>query len=196
MPIIAILPVKSFHSGKGRLAHSIAPESRSALGRGLANRTLSTAEAAGLIPVVVTGDDRVSSWAASLGVPALADPGTGLSAAATVGVEWARATRSPWLVLHSDLPLLTASDLAPMTDAISGGREAIAPSSDGGTSAIGAKRPIKFSYGVGSFGAHLGRMRDPVIVTSIGLLHDLDTPADLESALRHPRGSWLGPLLT
>ena len=196
MPIIVILPVKSFHSGKGRLAGSLPPESRAGLGRALAVRTLSATEAAGLIPVVVTGDDRVSSWAAGLGVPALADPGTGLSAAATVGVEWAQATRSPWLVLHSDLPLLDASDLGPLAEAIVGGREVIAPSSDGGTSALGARRQIRFSYGEGSFTAHLGRLRNPVIVTSLGLLHDLDTPGDLDTAVRHPRGSWLGQYLS
>jgi 2-phospho-L-lactate guanylyltransferase len=142
--------------------------------------------------VVVTGDDRVSSWAASLGVPALADLGTGLSAAATVGVEWAQATRNPWLVLHSDLPLLTAADLSPLADAIARGREAIAPSSDGGTSALGGRRPIRFAYGKGSFRAHLAQMQDPLIVASLGLLHDMDTPDDLHSAVRHPRGEWLG----
>lgn len=191
MPTIAILPVKSFHSGKGRLADTLSQESRAALGRAFADRTLSIVEAAGLIPVVVTGDDRVSSWAASLGVPALADPGTGLSDAAATGVEWAQATRAPWVVLHTDLPLLTAPDLAPLADAVADGRETIAPSSDGGTTALGARRRIRFSYGEGSFAAHLGRMQDPVIVTSLGLLHDLDTPDDLKSALRHPLGAWL-----
>lgn len=195
VPIIAILPVKSFHSGKVRLAGSLSPEGRDALGRALALRVLSTTEAAGFIPVVVTGDDRVSSWAASLGVPALTDQGAGLSAAAAVGVDWAEATRSPWLVLHSDLPLLLASDLAPLADALASGRETIAPSSDGGTSALGGRRRISFAYGEGSFSAHLGRLNDPVIVTSLGLLHDLDTPDDLESVVRHPRGSWVGPIL-
>ena len=35
------------------------------------------------------------------------------------------------------------------------------------------------------------RVPDARVVTRRGLLHDLDTPADLESARRHPLGEWI-----
>ena len=50
MPRVAILPVKSFSLGKGRLAGRLADEARSSLGRALAERTAEIAVEAGLIP--------------------------------------------------------------------------------------------------------------------------------------------------
>jgi 2-phospho-L-lactate guanylyltransferase (CobY/MobA/RfbA family) len=70
----------------------------------------------------------------------------------------------------------------------------IAPSADGGTSVLGGQGDARFGYGPGSFHLHLRRFPEAEIVTRPGLLHDVDSPADLESARRHPRGAWLNDL--
>lgn len=191
MPTVAIIPVKSFSLGKQRLAGALHPEKRSRLGRALADHVATTAAGADLLPVVVTGDADVAEWATLAGFPSLPEGGPGLDAAATAGVRWATESGSRWIVLHSDLPLLALSELTELGSALSEGRSVVAPSADGGTSAIGSDEQVVFSFGVSSFHRHLGTLGNPVVVTRMGLLLDVDSPADLEAAVSTPRGRWL-----
>jgi len=191
VPTVAILPVKSFRLGKGRMADDLSAEARSALGRALAERTAGLAVEAGLIPVLVAGDAEVAGWALLQGFPSIPDPGGGLDAAAAAGAEWAGEAASDWIVVHADLPLLTRGELEELDEALASRKGVLAPSSDGGTSALGAPGPMAFSYGPGSFHRHLARCPEAAIVARPGLLHDIDTIGDLESARSHPRGAWL-----
>ena len=189
MPTIAIIPVKSFSEGKLRLATAIDDLRRLALGRALAGHVAKTVVECDITPLIIAGDPEVASWAKVAGFPTVPDPGTGLNAAATSGVERATQTENRWIIIHADLPLLRPDDLDAMTE-LTG--DVIAPSSDGGTSALSATRSIDFEYGSASFHRHLPRLRSPTVVARPGLLHDVDSPADLDSALHHPLGSWLG----
>jgi 2-phospho-L-lactate guanylyltransferase (CobY/MobA/RfbA family) len=148
-------------------------------------------EQSNLVPLFVTADREVAEWAANNGFPSVAERRPGLDQAARAGAEWARASNSSHIVIHADLPLLSAVELTQFSDIGQSGVEVIAPSADGGTSAISAKTPIEYSYGPGSFHRHLRQMNNPVVVATMGFLHDLDSPKDLESASKHPRGSWL-----
>ncbi len=192
MPVVVALPVKSFSDAKGRLGGVLGRSGRSSVGRALADRTLDVVLDAGGEPLVVAGDDEVAAWARSHQVPVIGAP-PGLDAAARAALDWA-GTR-PCAVLHSDLPLLRSEDLGEPFAALASGRPVIAPSSDGGTSLLGGSR--RFSYGPGSFHRHLAALRhvDPLVVVCAGLLLDLDGPADLAAALRHPRGSWLSEVV-
>jgi len=176
------------------MADHISDDVRSGLGRALAERTAALAVDAGLIPVLVAGDSEVAEWAIIHGIPSIPDPGLGLDGAALAGAQWAIEAASEWLVVHTDLPLLTAAELAELNEALSSAGSVIAPSADGGTSALGGSGPAAFSYGPGSFHRHLGSSPTAAIVARPGLLHDIDTFSDLESARRHPRGAWLSDL--
>lgn len=187
----AVIPVRSFRLGKQRLASVLTDHQRHRIGRALAERVTTVAQQAGLTPVVVTADPDVIAWAKSDGIEAMPDRGGGLNGAASTGTARAITSNAPWVVLHSDLPLLQVSDLSPLVEAVEHGRSVIAPSCDGGTSALASSRPVKFAYGPGSFHHHLGRIEDPLILARAGLLHDLDSPLDLESARRQVRGQWL-----
>lgn len=186
-----IVPVKSFALGKQRLAGALSPDARAQLGRALAEHVATTVVSAGLLPLVVTADGEVAEWSTLAGFPSIPDPADGLDAAATAGMQWAMASASSWIVLHSDLPLLGVSDLSALDSALTEGRVVIAPSADGGTSAIGSHGTVAFSFGVCSFHSHLGALGDPAVVTRPGLLLDIDSPADLKAALSTPRGRWL-----
>lgn len=192
MPVVVAVPVKSFAGAKARLAGAIEPKERSSIGRALASRTVSVVKATGAIPLVVAGDGDVADWASTEGIATTVSP-PGLDAAAAAAVRWAGFR--PWVILHADLPLLSPADLEPTLDAVADGRTALAPSSDGGTSLV-AGTP-SFAYGPGSFHRHLALLRhtDPLVVVRTGLLLDLDDPADLAVARRHPRGRWLDDLL-
>jgi 2-phospho-L-lactate guanylyltransferase len=191
VPIVAVVPVKSFLFGKERLAGSLIPDMRVALAQAFAERTADIAAEAGMIPLIVAGDQQVAEWALIRGIPTVDDPGADLSAAAAAGVEWARAAECAWIVLHSDLPLLRVEELTDLAFASEDTGVVIAPSADGGTSALGGTEPLEFSYGPGSFHRHLARRSDAVVIARTGLLHDVDSPADLASARAHPRGAWL-----
>lgn len=191
MPTVAVLPVKSFSVGKGRLAAELSAEARARLGQALAERIAQLTVQAGLIPLLIAGDGEVADWAILHGLPALLDPGTGLDGAAATGAAWADTSASNWLVLHVDLPLLAISDLEALLSGIAEHGAVIAPSADGGTSALGGYGAAVFSYGPGSFHRHLGRFPGAAVVARPGLLHDVDTFGDLESARQHPLGTWL-----
>jgi 2-phospho-L-lactate guanylyltransferase (CobY/MobA/RfbA family) len=120
------------------------------------------------------------------------DMGKGLDGAADIGTGWADETGSHWLVVHSDLPLLTVSDLRALEESLLRNGLVLAPSADGGTSAMGGRGVhYRFRYGPGSFRRHLALYPEAAIVVRLGLLHDVDTYADLDSARNHPRGAWL-----
>jgi 2-phospho-L-lactate/phosphoenolpyruvate guanylyltransferase len=197
-PPLAALAVKPFGAAKQRLSRVLTPSQRHRLGRGLAERTLEIIEDAGLEPVVLAADAEVESWAMARSTAVLTDPGDGLNGAA--GGAAARATRlgRPWLICHADLPLLTAAELRGPAAVVASGGFVLAPSSDGGTSLLGGAGAFAFAYGPASFHRHLARVarHEPTIVTGLGLWLDLDSPADLTAALRHPRGSRLRAILS
>lgn len=190
-----IVPVKSFSLGKRRLSGTLDPATRARLGRRLADHVAATIAAAGLIPLIVTADAEVAEWATRSGYPSLPDPGDGLDAAVSAGVVWSRESGATWLALHSDLPLLETKDVQSLVRTLENRESVIAPSADGGTSALGGREPIDFSYGVASFHRHLPRLTDPGVVTRTGLLHDVDSPADLSSAAATVRGGWINELV-
>lgn len=195
MPTVVVIPVKSFRTGKRRLSDAIDDHRRAGLATALAGHVASTVVAADLIPLIVTADADVAEWATAEGFPSLPDPGDGLDTAATTGVEWAATSGSRWIVLHGDLPLLTVDEMRHLGSLSAARRSLIAPSSDGGTSAIGSHRPIDFAFGAASFHRHLRRLDSPQVVIRSGLLLDVDSPADLAAATSSPLGAWLEEVL-
>lgn len=196
VPTVVIIPIKSFRLGNQRLSDVLDDGRRETLGRALGGHTAGAVEGAGLIPLIVTADPQVAEWATTSGFPSLPDSGDGLSAAAQVGVEWAKASASRWIVLHGDLPLLTASDVTAVDGVMSEGHGAIAPSSDGGTSAIGSDRDFRFAFGVGSFHRHLRRLPRARVIVRTGLALDVDAPNDLAAAASTRSGAWLRDIVS
>lgn len=183
--------------GKGRLSGALNDAARAALGIALAARTAGTVLESGMTPLMVAGDDEMRAWAERKSIALIPDPGEGLNGAADAGVGWCRDRSMDWIVIHADLPLLVRGDIDALISALDEADSVIAPSSDGGTSALGGKgHGVLFSYGPGSFHRHLHNVPEARIVARPGLLHDLDTPTDLESARRHPRGGWIESVLT
>ena len=189
-PLIAI-PVKPFGVAKARLSPVLDASQRRRLGMSVAAHTVTTAVRTGVTTVVVTGDRGVARWANGLGVDVVADSGTGLDGAARAAVAHAGGVGRPWIILHADLPILQSRDLAEPLAAVSAGRPALAPSYNGGTTLVGAAADtFDFSYGPGSFHRHLHAAGEAaVVVTTPGLMLDLDDPRDL-AAIQHTL-TWL-----
>lgn len=188
-PLVA-LPIRSFRDAYRRLAGSYGPDERAALALALASHTAGTVLRAGVKPHVVTSAKEVREWALAEGHRVVADPpGGGLDGAAEEAVRLAGGR--PWLILHADLPCLSPDEVVLALETAQSGERVLAPSYDGGTSALGGRGRYPFRYGAASFHRHLPAGPPPRVITSLGFLLDIDRPQDLAAAARHPRGAWL-----
>lgn len=169
-----VVPIRAF-AGMERLAALLDERRRAVLGRNLAARAVAAAVGAGCSVVVVTGDPEVAGWARAHGSTVITDTGEGLDAAALAGT--AVAADRPWAVVHGDLPFIRSSDVAAL---FAGSLPAIAPSKDGGTSAIAGIGPFRFRYGPASFHRHLAETAGMArVVVRRGLAIDVDSPRDV-----------------
>lgn len=180
MPILGAIPVKPFQSAKGRLGSALDADTRSEIGRLLARQTVEAATGAGIRPLVLAADAEVTSWASAIGVASSPDEGQGLNQAArkVLGSD------QTWIVIHADLPWITASALARVVGKMDEGPVIVA-SPDGGTPVVGWKGDdFVFSYGPGSFHLHLRQLawHRPSIVVDPRLGFDLDLPRHLSYA--------------
>lgn len=179
---MVIIPIRSFNDAKQRLSSVLDAHGRASLARRLAEHVTQKVLQADAEPLVVTADDEVSDWAEQANLATVPDPGEGLNAAAAAGMAHALEHGRPWVILHGDLAWLGKEDVTTLIEALAAGHEPIAPSSDGGTSALGASRQVELSYGPGSFHRHLARLAAPRVVARRGLLLDIDTPLDLSAS--------------
>lgn len=185
--LVVVVPIRSFRSGKGRLAGVLTDAERAALSRTLAGRVLDAA--AGVPVIVVTSDEEVESFATQRGAALLADPGS-LNGAAEAGriAALARGARCV-AVVHADLahptPFAWVADFDGVT---------IVPDRHGqGTNVlcIPTDAAFEFAYGDGSRARHVAEAERlelalrVVIDESLGW--DVDEPDDLiavENAIR------------
>lgn len=197
------VPVRSFEGSKSRLEHRLSPQARNRLTLTLAHRTVSTAVATGLRTAVVTADPVVRAWAASAGAEAIDEPGDrGLDGAAAAVMYWAAIRGHAWMVLHADLPFLSAGDITHAAARRPHRGFVIAPSYDGGTPLLGGPsdpgttRPIDTSYGPGSFHRHLAAVSHlpHTVVCTTGLALDVDSASDFDTMSTLDGGDWLAEL--
>jgi len=184
-----ILPVRDF-DGMSRLDGVLDSRQRNALARKLCTRAASAAHDAKLDLVVISSSSAVTQWADEQGSETWPDPGTGLSGAVSAGVE--RLGTHPWIVLHADLPLVTASALR-MTAGAASNTTVLVPSQDGGTNLIASEGPFPFAYGPGSFHRHFASVPRATIISTAELSIDIDSPTQLAAFPELSRASSLSP---
>ena len=183
MTAAVVIPIRSFDAGKSRLGTRLDPARRADLLQAMAENVVA---AAGPMPVAVVSNAReVRSWAATLGLTVLDDPGT-LDLAAAAGLAWAAAAGFGRVVVaHADLPLATslvpvaADGLRPIVTAVPCHR-------DDGTPVLSlpaAATGFVFSYGPGSFRRHAAAARAAGLAFRVRrdgrLGRDVDAPEDL-----------------
>ena len=188
-----VIPVKASAESKSRLAKVLDAAQREALARAMLDRVVDAASSApNVARVCLIGNSREGQ---DDSVMLLADPGGGLSAAAAAALaEAERQGASRIVVIHADLPQVTARDVALLAAAPSG-EIAIAPDRHGtGTNAISLPLPeargFSFAFGPDSFAKHnaeadrLGLRVEEI--HSQGLARDVDEPDDLPDAAGLP----------
>ena len=170
-----IVPIRDF-SGMSRLSAALDCEGRSKLARKLFARAVNAASQADLDVVVVSSSRDVTDWAGTLGLRVFKDPQLGLSTAAASAT--ASLDGSPWIVLHADLPLVSAPGLRHIAE-LGSEITVLVPSDDGGTNVIASAGTFPFAYGPGSFHRHFAAAPHATIVSNRELSIDIDTPLQL-----------------
>lgn len=197
--IWAAVPLKPVELAKTRLSELLSPWQRRRLVLAMLQDVLSTLLAAPVDRVLlVTRDPNAAAQARRLGADTLYDAAGDLNGALTLAAAAAAgAGAAGLLVVPGDLPLLRAEDIAqliaPLPDTARS--ISIAPSRDGGTSAICLRPPqaIPFSFGPSSFARHLAAAATADIPSRIyhataSTLDDVDTPEDLDRLAQHAAG--------
>ena len=177
----ALIPLKGSGERKTRLAGRLDESQRRTLSHQLFSHVASVLKcSAGVSEVMVLSDMRPEDWDG----PLVFDEGRGLNSELQALVRGLGLRRL--LVIHADLPLVSAEDIAILLAEGESGC-AIAPDRhDSGTNAIALRDPVgfNFSFGADSFAHHRAALQDRVrVVRRLGLGLDIDTPDDLDAAI-------------
>lgn len=177
----AILPLKISEGRKSRLASILSLEERRKLGDHMAAQVVAELRAvSGIGEIIMLSPRPLPNWP----VRHVEDQGRGLNAELD---EVALTIPERLLVIHGDLPLISADDISALLDAAESSGAAIAPDRHGqGTNALALwMRPpaFTFAFGPNSFALHQQRLDDTLaIVRREGLACDIDTADDLAHA--------------
>ncbi|MBY0397686.1 MAG: 2-phospho-L-lactate guanylyltransferase [Thermoleophilia bacterium] len=194
---IAIIPVKRLEQSKSRLLPELPDERRQALTLAMLEDLIEALQAAGCIEriAVTTPDPTVASRARAAGAEVLLRPEPGLNAALEDAAgRLAPAPDEALLVVLGDVAGALPGDLRRLVEAAHapGAPPAgvwLAPSADGGTSAllIRPKGVIPFCFGVDSAARHREAARAADVAyhepSLASLAIDLDQPEDLATFL-------------
>jgi 2-phospho-L-lactate guanylyltransferase len=199
--IAALVPVKRLGAGKSRLLGSLARDAIEQLTLAMLGDIVAALEGVSRIDhiAVVTPDAVVGTAAEAAGAEAMVRTDPGLNPSLDVaGSELAERGLTQLLVVLGDVAGARAEDLEALFDAMEGlgGRGVVlAPSQDGGTSAL-LRAPhtvIPNHFGKDSAAAHRDLARSGGVPYSElplpSLAIDLDRIEDVESLLRIERGA-------
>jgi 2-phospho-L-lactate guanylyltransferase len=188
--IAAAIPLKRLSEAKSRLGGRLSPHERRDLVLWMLRRTVDAVMRSGSVQrlAIVTPE---SDLADLKGLEVLPDR-EGLNASLAGAVEWATILHArSLLILPGDLPLIEPGDVREVIQSVTPEARgvAIVRMEDGGTGALYLQPPdlIPLAFGPDSFERHLALARqkhlDPVVLSTRGLAHDVDTPDDLDALL-------------
>ena len=198
-----LIPVNHLIKTKGRLQNFLDEQERAQL----TLKTLQTAIAAGIDagfnPAILTANENIESLITNDVIIFSEQKSlTGLND--QINYVISKMARTELLIVHADLPLITAASLHQLKKAaLRTNSVVIAKSFDGGTNAIFLRPPKKFvaKYGPESCARHCISAKiaglPATIITPPELYLDLDTPTDLKKLLstvtgrKSPAGKYL-----
>ena len=176
----ALIPVRTGPTAKRRLAHVLRADERASLVERLLEHVVEVLTGTGL-RVVVLSPEPVHVEGAEVWT----DQAPGLNAAVAAALD---SLGTPALVVHADLPLLSADDVAVVLE--SDADVVVARSYDGGTNGLLLRSPIRPAFGVGSAAMHADRARRAGLRAAVldipGFALDVDDEAGLSASGAYP----------
>ncbi|MBI3841052.1 MAG: 2-phospho-L-lactate guanylyltransferase [Thaumarchaeota archaeon] len=196
MKPVVLVPFKA-HSAKSRLSKVLGNRQRASLASEMLLHVLSAVRSAGLLGrcYVVSSRPSVLRLAAMAGASTIREADdAGVNSAVERGMA-SLAEANEFLVVPSDLPLLSAHDLEAALALRSGGMDiVISPSRTfNGTNLLlfSRSRGVRLSYDRDSFKNHLGEAGNMKLRTGVycgpGVVFDVDSPSDLKELVRPGR---------
>jgi len=174
----AIVPWKQGDDSKSRLSGVLGLAARRALASAMAAEVIARlSEIDAIHSLYLLSPAAVPEWPSQW----LPDAGRGLNLELAAARD--RLGKGPFVVIHADLPCLTADDVACLLAAAETKGSAFAPDRHGrGTNAVALTdgQPFRFAFGPDSLTSHRQQRPNAAIVERTGLGFDLDTPADLD----------------
>ena len=179
----ALIPIKQGVGGKSRLGPALERAARNVLSARMARHVLGViAQCNEISQTVILSPAKPDLWEGEWAQ----DHGRGLNP--EIAAVRADLGNGPLLVIHADLPLITAGDIAGLLVSAERCGATMATDRAGqGTNALALADGRTFDFRFGEQSCHHHRAQDlqmPVI-QSIGLSADLDTPEDIEFLQRH-----------
>lgn len=198
MPAVALLPLKDLVQAKSRLAGVLTPAERRALAQAMAEDVLRVlAGHAGIERTVLISDDPSAAMLAqAYGAQCWSERALGVQGLNAVldsaTTKLGEAGQADLLVLHADLPLLSAADLdAALTGQALADAVAIGPDRHGqGTNLLAfcSTRAPGFYFGRDSLRRHTWAVQEAglkvALIERLGVGLDIDEPADLALLLQ------------
>ncbi len=185
----AIVPLKAAADRKTRLAGALDGTETAALAQGMADHVIAT-----LAGVAAIGSIRVLSPAPGDIPGTVWEPDHGQGLNAELDRVCAALAGEPMLIVHADLPLLGADDVAALIGAAEATGAAIATDRHGmGTNALAMRSAscVGFAFGTDSLARHLERLPHAAVLRREGLAIDIDTADDIAAARGAlPLGRW------
>ncbi|SEI53880.1 2-phospho-L-lactate guanylyltransferase [Pseudomonas sp. NFACC07-1] len=202
--IWAVVPVKDFRAAKSRLKNVLSATDRTRLARAMAADVIAALKQSGTTEHLCILSDSADTrgFAAALGSTWFEEKSVATLPGLNAGIAgMARLAASDGatalLVIHADMPLLTAADIRHVVSAwqsLEGDQRVVmVRSRDGGTNILLAERPHAFAYRYGpdSHGRHVQecarRHCTAATVELSASAFDIDTPDDLYSLARAVR---------
>ena len=185
----AVVVARTGPTAKSRLAPVLGPWQRQDLARAMLRQVLEACQGSGLGgSLVVTETDAGRLLAHTCGAQAIADPGLGLNAAVSAGIDALQGVEAV-LVLPGDVPLIEPADIQAIVRAASHAARVavVVPDAAGrGTNALLLRPPrlLAPAFGEDSCERHLGEARragEAVRLELPRLALDVDEPAALAS---------------
>jgi 2-phospho-L-lactate/phosphoenolpyruvate guanylyltransferase len=172
-----VVPIKLGSDGKSRLGAILGDGARSSLAERMAAHVLGALQRCfDHSQITILSPLRAPDWDGGW----MRDEGRGLNPELAA---WRDAQGdAPVLIIHADLPLLTAADVRALLDAAEQGAALATDRAGQGTNALAIAdgRPLTLSFGANSRALHCAQYPETPVLHREGLMADLDTPDDAD----------------
>jgi 2-phospho-L-lactate/phosphoenolpyruvate guanylyltransferase len=188
MKTFAIIPIKSLHNAKTRLASVLSPAERAELARDMLLHVVDILSRSGAVEGIAVISQEPSELDLPASVTILPQTLPGLNNLLEQGREWAVSNGAhALLTIFADLPLLTTEDISRIVGlGMQPGTVVLAPDRHNcGTNALLSHPPAlaRFAFGPSSLDAHVALARSAGatvhLLNAPGLALDIDTLDDL-----------------